>query len=305
MRAVKTTKYGPPEVLQIVETDSPVPKSNEVLIQIRAIAVTSGDCRMRAFNPPYWYFRIPMRLMLGICKPRRPIQGLWLSGVIKKTGTEVEKYETGQQIYARTPNLKFGANAEYICLPQDSVMALKPNNLSYEEAVSVPFGAISALHFLRKAKIKKNDILLVYGASGAVGIAAVQLGKYFGAQVHAVCSTANIELVKNNGADSVIDYKKQNVENLRLNYDIVFDAVGKINKSIGKKILNEKGRYISVISSGHAQGGIDELKYMTELAEKGFIKPVVDRVYAFEQIVEAHRYVDTGHKKGNVVLAVR
>lgn len=304
MKVIKTTRYGDPEVLKIVEVDKPTPKNNEVLIRIKTIAVTSGDCRMRAFNPPYWYYSIPMRLMLGIFKPRKPIQGLWLSGEIEKTGEKVRKFETGQQIYARTLDLKFGANAEFICLPENCIIGLKPRNLSFEESVSIPFGGMTALHFLKKVDIKKDDKVLIYGASGSVGIAAVQLGKYYGAEIHGVCSTGNIDLVKSNGADYVINYNEQNISDLPDKFDIIFDAVGKINNSIAKKILKENGRFVSVFSSGHAQGGSKELDYMTELAEKGILKPVIDVIYPFEQIVDAHKYVDKGHKKGNVVLKV-
>ncbi|MBU0711035.1 NAD(P)-dependent alcohol dehydrogenase [bacterium] len=304
MKAIFTTRYGEPGVLKLVEVDKPTPKKNEVLIHIKTIAVTSGDCRMRAFNPPYWYFSIPMRLMLGIFKPRKPIQGLWLSGVIEKIGENANKFKTGQQIYARTLDLKFGANAEFICLPENCILGLKPTNLSFEESVSIPFGGMTALHFLKKVNIKKGDKVLIYGASGSVGIAAVQLGKYYGAEIHGVCSTGNIDLVRYNGADYVINYKEKNITDLSEKFDIVFDAVGKINKSIAKKILKEGGRFVSVYSSGHAQGGSKELDYMTELAEKGILKPVIDKIYPFEQIVDAHKYVDAGHKKGNVVLTL-
>lgn len=304
MKAIITTKYGSPEVLEIREIEKPTPKKNELLIKIKTIAVTSGDCRMRAFNTPLWYMKIPMRLMLGIFKPRKPIQGLWLSGEIEKTGTETKKFSVSQQIYARTLDLKFGANAEYICLPEDCIIGLKPINLTFEEAVSIPFGGITALYFLRKTNIKKGDKVLIYGASGSVGISAVQLGKYFGAEIYAVCSDENMELVKKYGADKAIDYKKERINDIKDRFDIVFDAVGKINKSIGEKLLKEKGNYISVITSGHAQGGSTELNYLTELVEKNYLKPVIDNCYPLEQIVDAHRYVDKGHKKGNVVITI-
>jgi NADPH:quinone reductase-like Zn-dependent oxidoreductase len=275
-----------------------------VLIRIKAIAVTSGDCRMRAFNPPFWYFYIPMRLTLGILKPRKPIQGLWFSGEIEESGKETRKFSAGQQVYARTQDLKFGANAEYICLPEDCILGLKPQNLTYEEAASLPFGGVTALYFLKKANIKKGEKVLIYGASGSVGLAAVQLGKYLGAKIYAICSTNNIELLKNNGADKVIDYQKENIKEIKDRFDIVFDTVGKINKSIGKILLNPKGRYISVVTSGHAQFGCTELNYLTEIAEKGHLKPVIDRSYPFEQMIEAHKHVDKGHKKGNVVITL-
>jgi NADPH:quinone reductase-like Zn-dependent oxidoreductase len=304
MKAVITTKYGPPEVLQIREVNKPTPRENEVLIKVKSIAVTSGDCRMRAFKIPKWYFWIPMRLALGICKPRKPIQGLWLAGEIEEIGKGVTQFKIGQQVIARTVALQFGANAEYLCLPENGIIVLKPINITFEEAVSLPFGGLAALHFLKKANIKKGDKLLVYGASGAVGTSAVQLGNYFGADVTAVCGTENIDMVKNLGAQKTIDYKKEDFTNCNERFDIVFDAVGFINRSIAKKILKPNGKFVSVITSGMAEDRVSDLNYFTELVEKGKLRPVLDRCYPFEQIVEAHRYVDTGHKKGNVAIRV-
>lgn len=304
MKAVFTTKYGPPEVLKIVEVDKPVPRANELLVKIKAVAVTSGDCRMRAFDVPIWYFQIPMRLVLGIFKPRKPVQGLWLSGIIEKVGSETAKFTVNQQIYARAPDLKFGANAEYICLPENCILGLKPENLTYEEAVSIPFGGITASYFLRKANIKEGNKVLIYGASGSVGISAVQLGNLFGAEIHTICSAENFELVRSYGAEKCFDYNNENISAIKDRYDIVFDAVGKINKSTGKKLLNPKGKYISVMTSGHAKGSSSELNYLTELVEINVLKPVIDKCYPFEQIVEAHRYVDKGHKRGNVVITI-
>jgi len=303
MKAIVCTKYGPPEVLKIMDVEKPSPRHNEVLIKIYATTVSSGDCRMRSFKVPFSLW-LPARIALGLIKPRKPIQGLWLSGKIEKTGTETMKFSVNQQIYARTLDLKLGAYAEYICLPEDCIIGLKPKNITYEEAVSIPFGGITALYFLRKANIKKGDKVLIYGASGSVGISAVQLCKYFGAEIHAVCSTENFELVGKYGADRFIDYKKENICDIKDRFDIVFDAVGKINKSTGEKLIMEKGNYISVMTSGHAQGGSTELNYLTELVEKDYLKPVIDKCYPFEQIVEAHRYVEKGHKKGNVVISL-
>lgn len=304
MKAIFTTKYGSPKVLEIREVVKPLPNKNEVLIKIKAIAVTSGDCRLRKFNPPNWYLGIMMRLMIGIFKPRNPIQGLWLSGLIESVGPIVSKFKVGQEVYARTLDLKFGANAEYICLPETAIISLKPKNLSFEDAVSIPFGGMTALYFLRKAKIKVGDRLLIYGASGSVGSSAVQLGKYFGAIVTGVCSTENIQWIKKIGADKTIDYKKENFTDCREPFDIVFDAVGYINHSVSKKILKSNGKFVSVVTSGHAQGGVNELNYLTTLAEAGQIRPIVDKCFSFEQIQEAHSYVDKGHKKGNVVIQV-
>jgi len=304
MKAIITTKYGPPEVMELREVDKPIPKNKEILIKIYATTVSSGDCRMRSFDVPLSLW-IPARLSLGLTRPRNTIQGLWLAGEVEKTGTNVSKFKVGQQIYGRTLDLKLGANAEYVCLPEDCILGLMPQNLTYAEAVSLPFGGVTALYFLKKANIKIGEKVLIYGASGAVGISAVQLGKYFGTEVYAVCSTENIEMVKNFGADKVIDYKKEDIKEIKDRFDIVFDAVGKINKSISKKLLNPKGRYISVLTSGHAQGGSTELNYLTELAEKNYLKPVIDKCYTLEQMVEAHRYVDKGHKKGNVIVTVK
>ncbi len=304
MKAFKTTNYGSPEVLKMVEVNKPIPKDNEILIRIKAIAVTSGDCRMRAFKPPFWYFWLPMRLSLGLFKPRRSIQGLWLSGEVEQVGKETKKFIVGQGIYARTQDLKFGANAEYICLPENCTIGLKPKNLSHEESVPILFGALTALYFLGKKIIREEDKVIIYGASGAVGIAAVQLCKIFGAEIHAVCSTNNIGLVKSNGADYAIDYTIHNISYIYNTFDIVFDAVGKINKTMVNKLLKNNGRFISVFSSGHAKGGSTELDFITLLAEFGRLKPIIDKIYPFEQIVEAHSYVETGHKKGNVVLTV-
>lgn len=304
MKAVFTTKYGSPEVLKIREVAKPKPKKNELLIKVKAIAVTSGDCRMRAFKPPFWYFVIPMRIMLGVFKPRRPIQGLWFSGIIVDKGIETVKYDINQEIYARTVDLKFGANAEYVCLSENGIISEKPHNLNHVETVSIPFGGITALYFLNKMKLKNGDKLLIYGASGSVGVSAVQLGKYMGAEVSAVCSTDNIRLVKENGADSVIDYKKKDLCHIKTKFDIVFDAVGKIDKPIGKKLLKRNGVFVSVLKSGHAKYDATQLQILTKLAESKFIKPVIDRVYSFEKFVDAHHYVEKGHKKGNVAVIV-
>lgn len=304
MKAALTTKYGPPEVLRIQEVDRPIPRSHEMLIKIQAIAVTSGDCRLRAFRPPSRSMGVLMRLMIGIRKPRKPIQGLWLAGVIVEAGDKVQRYKAGEAIYARTMDLKFGANAEYICLPDTAVMGLKPKGLSFEEAVSIPFGGLTAMHFLEKARLMKGDRLLVYGASGAVGTSAVQLGNYYGAEVTAVCSTDNVDWVANLGAKRTIDYKQEDITAGDDRFDIVFDAVGYLDRASVNRILQPKGRFISVIHSGHARLVTNGLNVLTELAEQRLFKPVIDRCYRFDEIIEAHRYVETGRKRGNVVIKV-
>ncbi len=307
MKAVVYTKYGPPEVLELKEVEKPAPRDNEVLIRTYATTVSSGDCRMRSSNFPSSFTvlkRILMRLALGLTKPRKPILGLWLAGEIETAGKDVRRFKNGDQVYARTPDLRFGAYAEYTCLPEKSIMALKPSNVTYEEAVAIPFGGLTALYFLRKAKVGVGQKVLIYGASGAVGTSAVQLARYFGAKVTGVCSTTNLELVKSLGADTVIDYTKEDFTKSNELFDIIFDAVGKTTAEESKKVLMPNCKYVSVVTSGHVKMTTEDLIYLKELVEVGKIKPVIDRCYPFEQMVEAHRYVDEGHKKGNVVITV-
>lgn len=306
MKAFVCTKFGPPEVLQLREIEKPAPRSNEVLIKIHATTVSSADSRIRSFNVsgiPLMQ-RFIARLILGISKPRRPVQGLWLAGEIEATGKAVKRYHVGDKVYARTPDMKFGAYAEYVSLSEKSYMALKPSNITFEEAIAIPFGGVTALFFLKKGGIHKAHKVMIYGASGAVGSSAVQIAKYYGAVVTGICSTTNIDLVKSLGADKVIDYAREDILTDTYRYDIIFDTVGKISHKQIKSLLNHGGRFISVIASGHAQLQLKDLNTLTALAESGKLKPVIDRVYSFEQMVEAHRYVDQGHKKGNVIITV-
>jgi NADPH:quinone reductase-like Zn-dependent oxidoreductase len=306
MKAIICTKYGPPEVLELREVKKPKPKGNQVLVKIYATAVHSGDCRMRSLNlvgVPLWQ-RILAQLVLGITKPRKPILGLWLSGEIEIIGKNVKRFQVGDKVYARTPDMQFGAYAQYICLPDKGFIVKKPSNVSYEEAVAIPFGGLTALYFLRKGKIQNGQKVLIYGASGAVGTSAVQIAKYFGADVTGVCSTSNLELVKSLGAKTVIDYSKDDFTEANVLYDIIFDAVGKIYYSNSKKALRQNGKYFSILTSGHAKKGKEAFNFLNKLVEAGDIKPVIDRRWPLDQMVEAHRYVEKGHKKGNVVITV-
>jgi NADPH:quinone reductase-like Zn-dependent oxidoreductase len=305
MKAIICTKYGPPGVLQLKEVEKPTPRKNEVCIKIFATAVTASDCIIRGFKVSHRRW-ILGRLALGLTKPRKSILGLVLAGEIETVGTDVKQFQIGDRVYAFT-KFRFGAYAEYTCLPDDSVMALMPSNLTSEEAAAIPFGGLLALHFLRKGNIHSGQKVLIYGASGAVGTSAVQLARYFGAEVTGVCSTTNIELVKSLGADTVIDYTQVGATSGGELYDLIFDAVGKRKSSPlklqSKEALTPNGTYLSV-DDGSPKLQREDLHFLKELVEAGQLKPVIDRCYPLEHIVEAHSYVDQGHKKGNVVITL-
>ncbi|WP_242285359.1 NAD(P)-dependent alcohol dehydrogenase [Bacillus cereus] len=302
MKAIICTKYGPPNVLQLQNIEKPKPKKNEVLVKIHATSVSTGDCRIRGFNSPLLFW-IPMRIILGFRKPRKPILGVELSGEIEDIGTDVTKFKKGDQVFALT-ELNLGGYAEYTCVHESGLIALKPTNVTYEEAAVIPFGGTSALHFLRKGQIKKGQRVLIYGASGSVGTAAVQLAKYFGATVTAICSSSNFDLVTALGADNVIDYMKEDFTKRGEHYDIIFDAVGKYNKSLCTDALMPNGKYVSV-NGMMAKVSKEDMNLLKQLAETEKLKPVIDRTYRLEEIAEAHIYVEKGHKKGNVSITLK
>jgi len=317
MKVIITTGYGAPEVLQLQERPKPTPKENEILIKIDATSVSSGDARMRRADP------FIIRLIFGFTKPRTNIFGYVLSGEVKSIGKNVTRFKIGDNIFATT-GMKMGAYAEYICLAEDGVVAIKPSNISHLQAAAIPFGGNTALYFLNEAKIKQGENVLIYGASGAIGSAAVQLAKHFGAVVTAVCSTANLEMVKSLGADNVIDYTKEDFTQNRASYDIIFDTVGKSDFGSSVNSLTKNGRYLlsnagpcqmmrgmwsSITSSKKVISGVmketaQDLIFFKELIETGSFVPVIDKEFPLEQIAKAHAYVDKGHKKGNVVITV-
>lgn len=304
MKAVICERYGPPEVLKITEVEKPLPKENEILIKIMATAVNSGDVRVRGLIVD-GFLRIIMRLVLGFDGPRKKILGLVLSGVVEDIGTNVKNFKPGDRVYAST-GFKFGAYAEYISVAENSPVTFMPKKASFEEAAALPFGGNTAMYFLKKAGIetRSGQNVLIYGASGAVGTAAVQIAKYFGATVTGVCSEDNFELVRNLGADNVTIYTKEDFTKNGLSYDIIFDAIGKKSKKECIGSLSKEGKYITVGGLDTASEKKEYLSFIAELFDKGKYKAVIDRIYPLSEIVEAHRYVDTGRKKGNVVVRI-
>ncbi len=305
MKVVVYEKYGPPEVLQLKERAKPTPNDNEVLVKIHATTVTIGDVILRSGKHPDSKIQtIMLHLALGLRKPRRPILGMELAGEIESIGREVKLFKQGDQVLASTFGAKFGGYAEYKCLPEDGILVTKPANISYKEAAAVPGGGMTALRVLRKAQIQRGQHVLIYGASGAVGTYAVQIAKQTGAEVTGVCSTANLDLVKSLGADEVIDYTTEDFTESGQSYDVVVDAVAKISAAQGKKSLKKTGIYLNVIKDSGGKETIEDLFALKELIVGERLKPVIDRCYSLEKIVEAHSYVEKGHKKGNVAITV-
>jgi len=309
MKAIICTKYGPPEVLQIRDVEKPTPKNNEVLIKVIATTVHIGDTKIRRLEPGLgpikdFFFKPMMRIMLGFKGPRNKLLGMELAGDIEAVGKDVRLFKVGDPVFAST-EFKMGAYAEYCCLPEKAALTIKPANMSYEEAAPVSNGGLTALINLRKANIQKGQKVLIYGASGSVGTYAIQIAGHYGAEVTAVCSKANFEMVKSLGADQLIDYTQEDFTQKGDVYDVIFDAVGKIASSKRKKSLTKSGMYISSFDlSGNIKLKVKDLIYLKELSEAGKLKSVIDKIYSMEQIVEAHKYVDRGHKKGNVVITI-
>jgi NADPH:quinone reductase-like Zn-dependent oxidoreductase len=304
MKAAVNTEYGPPEVVQIKEVEKPAPGDDEVLIKIVATTLHRGDSRMRALDVPGSVIeKIMGRMYLGVFKPRRKILGMELAGDIEAIGKNVTLFKVGDPIFASTfTGLRFGAHAEYISLPETGVVALKPSNMTYEEAAPVPSNGTATLVFLRDTgKIETRKKVLINGASGSLGTYGIQIAKHYGAEVTGVCSTGNVELVKSLGADHVIDYTKEDFTQGDEKYDLIFDAVSKSSKSQCRNVLAPGGAYIR--TSG-PEPKREDLIFLKELIEAGELKSVIDRRYPFEEIVEAHRYVDKGRKKGNVIINV-
>jgi NADPH:quinone reductase-like Zn-dependent oxidoreductase len=317
MKAILCTKYGPPEVLHLKEVEKPIPKKNEVLIRNYATAVTASDCIIRGFNMPGDHkfpmkqiMELMMRLYVGFTKPKNPILGLVFSGEIELVGKEIKRFKKGDQVFGFT-GYSFGTYAEYNCLSENEskrgCLGCKPNNMSHEDAASVSYGGMLAIHYMRKMNIQTGQRILIYGASGAIGTVAVQLAKSFGAQVTGVCGSSNAELVKSLGAEKVIDYTQEDATNKLEVYDYILDAAGKNKTSKlkieAKKALGQNGKYVSV-DDGLLELRSEYLIQLKELVESGHIRAVTDKTFPLEQGVEAHRYVDTGHKKGNVVITI-
>jgi NADPH:quinone reductase-like Zn-dependent oxidoreductase len=317
MKAILHTRYGPPEELQLKEVEKPVPMEDEVLIKIHATTVTTTDCNLRNLTFLPKLFRLPGRMNLGFFKPKINILGVELAGEIEAVGRDVKRFKKGDPVFGSPPESKGGAHAEYICIGEGGVLAIKPSNMTWEEAASVPLAANTALFFIRDlGNIRPGQKALINGASGGIGTFAVQLAKYYGAEVTGVCSTTNVEMVKALGADKVIDYTKEDITKRNETYDVIFDVVGKLSFSRFESKLKENGIYLLTVPTldlirnrekiklENAVQTIENLLFLKELSEAGKLRTVIDRRYPLERIAEAFRYVEKGHKKGNVVITV-
>lgn len=310
MKAIIIEKYGEPEVLKLKNIEKPTPKSDEVRIKIKATSVTASDVLIRSLKVPFFY-RMMVQLIFGFGRPRNPILGMVASGVVADKGAAVNKFNVGDEVFAYCSmppmKLRFGSYAEYICLPEEWNLALKPTNITFEEAAAIPYGGLLAMHLINKTSIKKGDKVLIYGASGSIGTMAVQLAKNAGAVVTSVCSAKNFELVKSLGSDKVIDYTAGEAESQLETYQYVIDAVGKNKTSAlkvkSKQAINKKGKYLS-IDDGAPQTPKKSFLALKKLAEQGKLKATIDKVYPLDEVVEAHRYVEKGHKKGSVILTI-
>lgn len=325
MKAVVCTRYGPPEVLQFSDVAKPIPKDDEILVKVHATTATVADARCRSFNVPLSYW-IPARLALGVTKLRNPILGAEVSGVVESVGQKVTGFRTGDKIFASTGN-RFGGYAQYVCLAPDSkdnAVAQMPSNASFEQAAAVPLGGLTALYFMKQARIQRGQRVLIYGASGSLGTYAVQLARHFGAEVTGVCGAANLNLVRSLGADHVIDYAAEDFTRNGIRYDVIFDAVGKAPFAGCLRSLTDHGTFLHSVAipavalrmkwaamtsrkrliGGGPPSDNEDLVFLKELIEAGRLQPVIDRILPLERIVEAHRYVDTGRKRGNVVMTM-
>lgn len=322
MKAVVREIYGPPEVLKLTELPKPTPKDHEVRVKVYATTVTSGDCRVRGLNVPAG-FGLIIRLAMGVVRPRQTVLGSEFAGEVEAVGKKVTRFKVGDRVFGMD-GTGMGAHAQYKCLPESRALALIPPNLSYEEAVALPFGGTTAMDFLRRGGLKAGDKVLVNGASGSVGVAAVQLARHFGAEVTAVCSGVNMELVRSLGAQRVIDYTREDFTARGQTYDVIVDTVGTAPFARSKGLLRKGGRLLLVIATlgqmflapwesavsgkkvvaGPASERAEDVRFLAKLAQEGSLKPVIDRRYALEQIAEAHRYVETGRKRGSVVVMV-
>ena len=323
MKAIVHTKYGPPDVLHLKEVEKPTPKGDEVLIKVYAAEATKTDCELRSFNFPVNWFWLPLRIAMGLIKPKKQILGGYFAGEVESVGKDVSKFKKGDQIFGTT-KLRLGAYGEYVCLPASYTLVPKPHNVSFEEAAAVPLGGLNALHFLRKANIRKGEKVLINGAGGSIGSFGVQIAKAMGAEVTAVDSTVKEDMLSRIGADHFFDYTKEDFTKSGQTYDVIFDMVAKSSYSECVRTLNTKGRYLmanprisdmlrSVLTSKFTDKAAifvfagekeEELLALKEMIEEGKIKPIIDKIYSLEQVAEAHRRVETEQRLGPVVISV-